>query len=163
MPLAILSAQALLVAVPTTYILQTIRRAARTLPPAAATRSQQSVRRRNVAIFSVLALVSLASVTTFGVAWRVLSYFEWAEKGNHETPGSLWTGWYGTGHEGIRGGRWRLGDWWTDVDLIEESEAKILAAPEAFLYLYQHFCGIAACAIFFGVEGKKIRFNVTDT
>jgi hypothetical protein len=99
-------------------------------------------------------LTSLGSAATFGVAWRVLSYFEWAEGVQHNAPGTLWTGWYGTGEEGV--GKWRLGDWWSDVDIIEKSDAIILAAPEAFLYMYQHFCGITAAAIFFGVEGISV-------
>lgn len=152
LPLALFGGQIALVAGLTTHILRTIYRAARSLPPAAATRAQEPVRRRNVAVFSTLALLSIASVTTFAVAWRVLSYFEWADKGSYESPGSLWTGWYGTGDEGV--GRWRLGDWWGDVDMIEEFDARIMAAPEAFLYMYQHFCGLTAAAIFFGVEGK---------
>jgi hypothetical protein len=91
-------------------------------------------------------------VTTFAVAWRALSYFEWAEKGSHHShPGSIWQGWYGTGDEGV--GSWRLGDWWSDVDRIEQSDAKVLASPEAFFYLYQHYVGLTAAAIFFGVEG----------
>src|SRR5687767_13760729 len=92
LPLAQYAAQVLLVAGTTTRILFTIRGAARSLPPSAATRAQQSTRRQNAAVFSVLALLSIASVTTFAVAWRLLSYFEWAEKGNHEAPGTLWTG-----------------------------------------------------------------------
>lgn len=153
-PIALFSGQTLLVAGLTIHILLSIRRAARALPPPTSTRIQQPLRRRNVAIFSALAVLSLASVTTFSVAWRVLSYFEWAEKGNHESPGTLWTGWYGTGNEGV--GKWRVGDWFSDVDLIEEADAIIMGAPEAFLYLYQHFCGIAAASIFFGVEGKRL-------
>jgi hypothetical protein len=152
LPLALFSGQVLLIAGLTGNILHTIYRAARSLPPATATRAQQSLRLRNTAIFSTLGLLSLASVTTFAVAWRVLSYFEWAQKGNHEAPGTLWAGWYGTGEEGV--GRWRLGDWWNDVDRIEQSDAEVLAAPESFLYLYQHFCGVTAAAIFFGVEGE---------
>jgi hypothetical protein len=151
-PLAILSSQVALVTGLTTHILLTIRRAARSLPPTVETRVQEPLRRRNVAVFFTLSLLSLATVTTFAVAWRVLSYFEWAEKGLHEAPGTIWTGWYGTGDEGV--GRWRLGDWWSDVNLIEQSEAQAMAAPEAFLYLYQHFCGLAAAAMFFGIEGK---------
>jgi hypothetical protein len=152
LPLAVFSGQVLLVAGLTGNILRTIYRSARSLPPATATRAQQSARLRNAAIFSTLAFLSLASVSTFAVAWRVLSYFEWAQKGNHEIPGTIWSGYYGTGDKGV--GRWRLGDWWSDIDRIEESAARVLAAPESFLYLYQHFCGVTAAAIFFGVEGK---------
>jgi len=83
--------------------------------------------------------------------WRVMSYLEWAEQGNHESPGSLWTGWYGTGEEGV--GRWRLGDWLSDTDLIRESDAVAVAMPETFLYTSQHFVALVATATFVGVEG----------
>ncbi|KAF2466425.1 uncharacterized protein BDR25DRAFT_237538 [Lindgomyces ingoldianus] len=152
-PLATFSGQVLLVACLATNILLTIRRAARALPPPSSTRAQEPVRRRNVAVFSVLALLSLASVTTFAVAWRVLSYFDWAEKGNHETPGSLWTGWYGTGDEGVS--RWRLGDWVRDIDLAREADGLAVNSPEGFLYTSQQFVGLVAASIFMGVEGRK--------
>jgi hypothetical protein len=157
-PLAIFSSQILLVAGLTGNILKTIYNAYRSLPPATATRAQQSVRLRNATLFSTLGVLSLVSVSTFAVAWRLLSYFEWAQKGNHESPNSLWSGWYGTGDEGV--GRWRLGDWWSDIDRIEQSDAEVLAAPESFLYLYQHFCGVTAAAIFFGVEGECYITNL---
>ena len=155
LPVALLSTQAVLVAAATTHVLRNIRRAARSLPPTTGTRAQEPVRRRNVAIFSTLALLALASVTTFSVAWRVLSYFEWAEKGNYDAPGSLWTGWYGTGEEGV--GRWRLGDWWSDVDLPTDTDIVAVASPEGLLYTGQHLVGLATSAMFMGIEGKSRR------
>ena len=107
----------------------------------------------HVALFSTLAFLSLAAVTTFSVAWRVISYFDWAETGQHETPEALWTGWYGTGEEGV--GRWRLGDWTSDVDLFRESDSIALSTPEGFLYTTQHFAATTIAAIFFGVEGRR--------
>lgn len=156
LPLAVFSSQILAVASLSVHILRTIYRSAKALPPSTATRAQQSTRRRNAAIFFGLSAFALASVTTFAVAWRVLSYFEWADDKSdaREAPGSLWTGWYGTGDKGV--GSWRLGDWWSDVDNISKADAVVLAAPESFFYLYEHFTGITAAAIFFGVEGKLI-------
>ncbi|KAF2183772.1 hypothetical protein K469DRAFT_689896 [Zopfia rhizophila CBS 207.26] len=152
-PLLTFSGQVLAIAGLTTHVLLTIRRAARALPPSTSTRAQNPVRRRHVAVFAILSLLSLASVTTFSVAWRVLSYFEWAEKGNHETPGSLWSGWYGTGDEGV--GRWRLGDWTRDIDLVQEADAVAISTPEGFLWASQYVIGLVASAIFIGVEGHK--------
>lgn len=154
LPLTVLGSHVGAVALLTGHIAKTIYRAARTVPPSNETRAQHSIRRRNAAIFSVLALLSLSAVTTFAVVWRMLDYFEWADRGNHASADGIWTGWYGTGDEGV--GRWRLGDWWADVNYIDDSYAEVLASPEAFLYLYQHFTGIAAAAIFFGVEGRGI-------
>ncbi|KAF2744019.1 hypothetical protein M011DRAFT_480325 [Sporormia fimetaria CBS 119925] len=159
LPLSLFGAQVLGVAGLTTHILHRIYRAAQSLPPSASTRTQRSTRLRNAGIFATLAALSIASVTTFAVAWRALSYFEWAEKGAHESPGTIWTGWYGTGDEGV--GRWRLGDWWKDVDLLADEQAKALASPEAFLYLYQHFFGVTAAAIFFGVEGRRRNIAIS--
>ncbi|ORY16469.1 hypothetical protein BCR34DRAFT_476454 [Clohesyomyces aquaticus] len=152
-PLLTFGGQILLVSGLATHILLTIRRAAHTLPPAASTRDQEPARSRHVAVFYALAFLSLASVSTFAVAWRALSYFYWAEKGNHDTPGSLWTGWYGTGDDGV--GRWRLGDWTRDVDLAREADWLAISSPEGFLYTSQQFVGLVAASIFMGVEGHK--------
>ncbi|KAF2735660.1 hypothetical protein EJ04DRAFT_464414 [Polyplosphaeria fusca] len=158
-PLALFSGQIVLVALLTSHALFTVYRAARTLPPPTSTRNQQPVRRRHVAIFSVLGLLSLASVTTFSVLWRFASYLDWAEKGNHETPGSLWTGSYGTGDEGV--GKWRLGDWASDIDLLRELDGRAVTTPEGFLYASQHFAGLAVAAIFYGVEGHRRNLSTT--
>ncbi|KAF2277216.1 uncharacterized protein EI97DRAFT_432814 [Westerdykella ornata] len=161
LPLAVFSSQILAVAGLSTHILLSIYRTAKFLPPSAATRAQQSTRRRHAALFFSLGAVALASVTTFAIAWRILSYFEWADhKGDaREVPGSLWTGWYGTGEKGV--GRWRLGDWWSDVDDISKADAVVLAAPESFFYLYEHFTGVTAAAIFFGVEGRRRNLPIS--
>jgi hypothetical protein len=159
-PLATFAGQALLIAGLTAHILYTIRRAATTLPAASSTRAQQQSRRRNVAIFSTLAALSILSVTTFSIAWRVLSYFEWAERSNHNAPGAFWNGWFGTGQAGVD--RWALGDWWSDVDLTLEWDKAALESPEHFLYTCQHFVGLAAAAMFYGVEGKQLCDSQLD-
>ena len=151
LPIVLFAGQALLVAGLTTNVLHTTRRAAKSLPPSARTRSQNPLRRRNAVVFSILAFLSLASVTTFAVIWRAISYIEWADQGNHEIPGGLWMGWYGTGEEGL--GRWHLGDWIVDIDLTHELDAITVLKPEGFLYTSQHFVGLIASAIFMGVEG----------
>ncbi|KAJ4288454.1 hypothetical protein N0V90_011689 [Kalmusia sp. IMI 367209] len=152
-PVALFVGQTLLVAVLTTNVLVKARQAARSLPPPTATRAQGVARRRHAITFSVLAFLSLASVTTFAVLWRALSYLDWAETGNHELPGTLWAGWYGTGEEGV--GRWRLGDWLTDTDLFRASDEVAVARPEAFLYTSQHFVALVANAMFMGIEGRR--------
>ncbi|KAF9695657.1 hypothetical protein EKO04_006364 [Ascochyta lentis] len=153
LPILVFGGQTLLVAALTAHVLLTTRRAAKALPPSTRTRSQNEVRRRHARIFSAMALLSLATVTTFSVVWRVISYLQWAELGNHETPGSLWHGWYGTGDAG--GGNWHLGDWIKDIDLVAESDAVALLKPEGFYYTAQHFVGLLASAIFIGVEGHR--------
>lgn len=151
-PLLRYSAQVAVVAYLTVYIVRNIRRAARSLGPTTGTRAQEPVRRRNVAIFSTLALLSLISVTTFGVAWRVLSYFEWAEHHQHDSPNALWSGWYGTGDEGL--GHWRLGDWWSDIDHPTDTDRVTVASPEGLWYTGQHLVGLATAAMFMGIEGN---------
>lgn len=153
-PVALFAGQALLVTGLSAHVLLTARRAAKSLPPSTRTRSQNPLRRRNAIVFSILAFLSLASVTTFAVIWRAISYIQWADQGNHETPGSLWTGWYGTGEEGV--GRWHLGDWVKDINLIHELDTVAVLKPEGFLYTSQHFVGLIASAIFMGVEGTSI-------
>lgn len=128
LPYALFAGQTALVAILTTNVLHKTYRAARALPPATATRAQVEARRRHAILFSALALFSLASVTTFAALWRALSYLDWAHMGGHETPGTLWQGWYGTGEEGI--GTWRLGDWLSDTDLIRASDEVAVAKPE---------------------------------
>jgi hypothetical protein len=153
MPILLFGGQTLLVAGLTAHVLLTTRRAAKALPPSTRTRSQNELRRRHARIFSALALLSLASVTTFSVIWRVISYVQWAEQGNHKTPGSLWQGWYGAGETSV--GRWHLGDWLKDVDLVNELDAVAIRKPEGFYYTTQHFVGLLASAIFIGVQGKE--------
>lgn len=153
LPLALFSGQALLVVGLSTHIIHHIRVAAASLPPSPSTRNQTSVRNRNATVFAVLALLSIASVTTFSVAWRLLSYLEWADKGSHESPVGLWTGWYGTGDAGV--GTWRLGDWWSDVSLFQQSDEVALHSTGGYLYTTQHFIGLTAAALFFGVEGRR--------
>lgn len=139
----------LLVSALTAHVLLTARRAAKALPPSTRTRTQNSTRRRYAIVFSTLALLSLASVSTFAFIWRAISYVRWAEKGHHETPNSLWSGWYATGTEA----RWHLGDWVKDIDLVREFDAVGIMKPEGFLYTSQYFVGLLASAIFMGAEG----------
>ncbi|KAF2995258.1 hypothetical protein E8E13_003675 [Curvularia kusanoi] len=152
-PILLFGGQALLVASLTGYVLTTTRRAAKSLPPSTRTRTQSDLRRRHARVFSAIALLSLASVTAFSVIWRVMSYVEWAELGEHKTPGSLWQGWYGTGDEGV--GNWHLGDWIMDTDLLKESDDVTIRRPEGFFTTAQHFMGLLASSIFIGVEGHR--------
>ncbi|KAF1922468.1 uncharacterized protein M421DRAFT_426867 [Didymella exigua CBS 183.55] len=153
LPVLLFGGQTLLVAALTAHVLLTARRAAQTLPPATRTRSQNHVRRRHARVFSALALLSLASVATFAVVFRVISYVQWAELGSRPTPGSLWQGWYGTGEHGV--GAWHLGDWARDVDLVRESDAVAVLNPAGFFYTAQHFTALLAASIFIGVEGHR--------
>lgn len=149
LPIAIFGGQIILVTTLTAHILITARRAAKSLPPSTRTRAQDPVRRRHALIFSGLAALSLASVTTFAVLWRALSYVRWAEHKNHDTPGTIWSGWYGTGEAE----RWHLGDWITDIDLLRENDSLAVMRPEGFLYTSQYIVGLLAASIFMGVEG----------
>lgn len=157
LPIAAFGGQILLVTGLTAHVLLTTRRAAKSLPPSTRTRSQDPARRRHAITFSILAFLSLASVTTFAFLWRAISYLQWADHANHETPGSIWSGWYGTGEEG----RWHLGDWITDIDLVRQSDAVAIHKPEGFLYTSQYAVGLLASSIFIGVEGKKTTMNLT--
>ncbi|KAF1952168.1 hypothetical protein CC80DRAFT_479734 [Byssothecium circinans] len=153
LPVSLFAGQVLLVVGLTAKVLVTARRAAKSLSPTTTTRTQALFRRRHAILFSLLALLSLASVTTFAVTWRALSYLNWADLRKYETPNSLWTGWYGTGEEGV--GVWRMGDWLSDRNLVTDSDAVAVAQPEAFLYTTEHFVGLLASSIFMGVEGHR--------
>jgi hypothetical protein len=132
----------------TAHVLFVARRAAKSLPATTSTRSQQPLRRRYAIIFSALAALSLASVTTFAVIWRAISYVQWVHSGVGNAPNALHTGAYGT-----TDGRWYLGDWVYDVDLQAQSDKIAIRTPEGFLYTSQHFVGLMASSIFFGIEG----------
>lgn len=134
----------------TAHVLLVARRAAKALPPTTLTRTQQPLRRRNAIIFSALAAVSLASVTTFAVLWRAMSYVNWAHSGSPNAPNALHLGNYGTGPEG----RFYFGDWVRDIDLQKESDRVAIAHSEGFLYTFQHYVGLMVSSIFFGVEGE---------
>lgn len=135
----------------TAHILLVARRAAKALPPPTSTRTQQPLRRRNAIVFSTLAAASLASVTTFAVLWRAVSYLNWAHSGSPNAPNALHQGSYGTGADG----RFYFGDWIRDIDLQKESDHLAIANSEGFLYTFQHFVGLIVSSIFFGVEGHR--------
>ena len=155
LPIALFGGQVLLVTALTARVLLTTRRAAKSQPPSTHTRSQDPARRRHAFVFSVIALLSLLSVGSFAFLWRAISYVRWAQHNNQEIPGSLWSGWYGTGEEG----RWHLGDWIADIDLVREFDAVGIMKPEGFLYTSQYFVGLIASSIFMGAEGTS---NATD-
>lgn len=134
----------------TAHVLLVARRAAKSLPPTTSTRSQQPLRRRHAIIFSSLAALSLASVTTFAFIWRAISYVDWAHSGASNAPNSLHSGPYGTDTDS----HWYLGDWVYDIDLQKESDKIAVTTPEGFLYTSQHFVGLLAASIFFGIEGR---------
>ena len=73
----------------------------------------------------------------------------WAQHNNQEIPGSLWSGWYGTGEEE----QWHLVDWIADIDLVRVFVAVGIMKPEGFLYTSQYFVGLIASSIFMGAEG----------
>ncbi|KAH3943904.1 hypothetical protein HBH70_152610 [Parastagonospora nodorum] len=129
----------------TAHVLLVARRAAKSLPPTSSTRSQQPLRRRYAIIFSTLAALSLASVTTFAVIWRAMSYVDWLQTGTSNT----------------KDGRWYLGDWVYDVDLHAQSDAVAVSKPEGFLYTCQHFVGLLASSIFFGIEGHRRNLHAS--
>lgn len=137
----------------TGHVLYVARRAAKSLPPTTATRTQEPLRRNYAIFFSVLAALSLATVTAFAVLWRAISYVRWSESGVANSPNGIWNGPYGTGEEG----RWYLGDWIRDIDLRKESDRISIHHSEGFLYTSQHFMGLLASSIFFGVEGTLTR------
>lgn len=135
----------------TAHVLLVARRAAKALPPTTSTRTQQPLRRQNAIVFSALAAASLASVTTFAVLWRAVSYINWAHSGSPNAPNALHLGSYGTGADG----RFYFGDWIRDIDLQKESDRVAIAHSEGFLYTFQHFVGLLVSSIFFGVEGER--------
>ncbi|OCK95837.1 uncharacterized protein K441DRAFT_686237 [Cenococcum geophilum 1.58] len=157
-PIALFSSQVLVIAGLTTTALYTIRRAWRTLPPSHNTRLQQVWRRRAVFVFSFLAVASLAVQTAFSVAWRVLSYQEWARQGDYETSNGIWTGWYGTGEEGVGV---QLGNWMKDVDLVREANRYVVQSPRAFVWTHQLFTGLIIASIFMGIEGQRRNLPAT--
>jgi len=148
LPIALFGGQVFLVVVLTARVLFTTWRAAKSQPPSTRTRSQDPARRRHAMTFSIIALLSLLSVGSFAFLWRAISYVRWAEHNKHDIPGSLWGGPYGTGE-----GRWYLGDWIADIDLVREFDAVGIMKPEGFLYTSQYFVGLIASAIFMGAEG----------
>jgi hypothetical protein len=135
----------------TAHILLVARRAAKSLPPGTSTRAQQPLRRRYAMIFSSLAALSLASVTTFAFIWRAISYVDWSHSGAANAPNSLHSGPYGTDADS----HWYLGDWILDIDLQKESDKIAVTTAEGFLYTSQHFVGLLAASIFFGIEGEN--------
>lgn len=150
LPIALFGGQILLVTALTARCVYTARHAAKSLLPSSRTRSQDHARRRHAITFSVLAFLSLASVSTFAFIWRFISYVRWAEQEHHDVPNTLWSGWYGTGTEA----RWHLGDWMLDIDLVREFDMVGIKKPEGFLYTSQYFVGLIAGAIFMGAEGQ---------
>ncbi|KAH9870158.1 hypothetical protein J1614_007080 [Plenodomus biglobosus] len=157
LPVAIFGGQIVLVAALTANVLLQARRAANSLPPSTRTRSQNSTRRRNAIVFSLLAAVSLASVGSFAFIWRAISYVFWAENKHYDIPNSILSGWSATGTDA----RWHLGDWISDIDLVREFDSVGIMKPEGFVYTSQYFVGLLAAAIFMGAEGRRRNFSTS--
>ncbi|CBX99662.1 hypothetical protein IAQ61_005086 [Plenodomus lingam] len=157
LPIAIFGGQIVLVTVLTANVLLQARRAAKSLSPSTRTRLQNSIRRRNAIVFSLLAAVSLASVGSFAFIWRAISYVRWAENKHYDTPNSILNGWSATGTEA----RWHLGDWISDIDLVREFDSVGIMKPEGFLYTSQYFVGLLAAAIFMGAEGRRRNLSTS--
>jgi len=134
----------------TAHVLLVARRAAKALPPGTQTRAQEPLRRSYAILFSILAALSLASVTTFAVIWRADSYSSWLHR-NHESITD--SNWYGADKEGTL----YAGSWYADVDLQDMSDKMAIHNAEGFMYTSQHFIGLLASSIFFGVEGWSSR------
>ncbi|KAF2816545.1 uncharacterized protein BDZ99DRAFT_375830 [Mytilinidion resinicola] len=162
LPIVIFSTQVALVASLSLVVLRTICRAARTLPPPSSTRAQQTSRKREVAVFATLAGLSLATITYCTVTWRIASYLSWVEEGKFEIPGSIWSGWYGTG-EGSDAARWWLGSWLQDVGYLKEAEDLGLTVPSGVFWLDQEFLGLAVAGLFMGVEGHRRNLPLSTT
>lgn len=152
LPIALFGGQVLLVTALAARCVYTARRAAKSLPPAARTRLQDQARRRHAMVFSILALLSLASVSTFAFLWRFISYARWAEREHYAVPNTLWSGWYSNGLDA----QWHLGDWIADIDLVRDFDKVGIKKPEGFLYTSQYFVGLIAGAIFMGAEGQRL-------
>lgn len=150
LPITLFGGQVLVVSALTARCVYTARQAAKSLPPSTRTRSQDQVRRRHAITFSIIALLSLASVSTFAFIWRFISYARWAEQEHFAMPNTLWSGWYGPGPEA----KWHLGAWMSDIDLVREFDILGIKKPEGFLYTSQYFVGLIAGAIFMGAEGQ---------
>jgi hypothetical protein len=162
-PLILFATQLVLFGPLTFSVVRAIRHAAKSIPPSSSTRAQVPLRHRHALIFATLGVVSLASVTTFGLAWRVLSYLQWAENKNHDVPGSLWSGWYGTGDDGV--GYWRLADWARDTGLDGGVDGLgfALGNAEEAAWSGQWYVGLIATTFFFTVEGKNIFYDLDAT
>jgi hypothetical protein len=157
LPIVRFAGHGLIVAALGTHVAWTAYKAP-THPPLSAYRpSQLLLRGRNATAFSVLAFLSLASVSVFAFRWRALSYMNWARLHDHKMPHSLWSGWSGAANDTV--GHWRLGDWLADVDLRREADAISILTPEGFLYTTQHFIGQLVTAIFVGVEGRCLSVS----
>lgn len=157
--IALLSLKPLIVGALLLHIANTVSRARKTLPPTQATRNKQVKRRKDLKIFSGLALFSLAIVSYFAVSWRVLSYTAWVEQSNEEVSNSLWTGWYGTGEDGMG---LQLGRWWKDTDVQREGDARAVMTSKGFWWTQAQLSGLIAWSIFVGIEGMLRARNAPE-
>jgi hypothetical protein len=152
LPIVRFAGHGLIVVALSAHLAWTAHKAATHLSRSAYRRSQLTLRARNATAFSVLAFLSLASVSAFAFRWRALSYMNWARLYDHKIPNSLWSGWSGAANDAV--GHWRLGDWLADIDLRREADAISILTPEGFLYTTQHFIGQLVTSVFVGVQGK---------
>jgi hypothetical protein len=157
LPIVRFAGHSLIVAALSAHLVWTAHKAATHLPRSAYRRSQLTLLGRNATAFSVLAFLSLASVSAFAFRWRALSYMNWASLHDHKIPDTLWSGWSGPVNDAV--GHWRLGDWLADVHLRREADAISILTPEGFLYTTQHFIGQLVTAIFVGVQGKCLSVS----
>jgi hypothetical protein len=86
-PFAITVSHQALIGALSSVALHTIQRSYAALPPSAATRYRELLRRGYVHAFSLLAILSLASAFVFGMRSASLSYMVWATERGVELPG----------------------------------------------------------------------------
>jgi hypothetical protein len=112
LPIVRFAGHGLIVAALGTHVAWTAYKAP-THPPLSAYRpSQLLLRGRNATAFSVLAFLSLASVSVFAFRWRALSYMNWARLHDHKMPHSLWSGWSGAANDTV-------GHWQTSICVVK--------------------------------------------
>lgn len=160
-PLILLAIQTGLITILLGSITRFISRVRSSLPPSLNTRDGHPWHKKSIALFSLLAVLSLGLTTYHALAWRYASYQNWAEQSGANTPGSLWSGWYAspqTVDDGFSLGSlkfegWQLGRWTKDTDLVRETNEAAMGSSSGFWWTYQNFVGLVVWSIFVGVEG----------
>jgi hypothetical protein len=129
------------------------------LPPSQDTRLRQPKRKRSIAVFSTLSVLSFCVLAYFAVDRRIYSYRAWAQAEEQEATNRIWSGWYGTGKNGQLS--LQLGRWLQDINPDKEAWEYAAKNSRSFWWTQQQYSGLLVWSTFVGLESKNLAASTS--
>ncbi|KAE9379011.1 hypothetical protein N431DRAFT_396960 [Stipitochalara longipes BDJ] len=139
-------------------VLRTIYRSYIALPPSSATRLREPLRQGYVQAFSLLALVSIAVATYFGVRFGSLSYRVWATERGVELPDGLF-GDNGAIRGGEHPGRLQIVRWLNDTPLYRDALEIVAEKARYFWWGQQINLAMVSWSAYLAIEGQRRKIS----